>query len=543
MKSKKIKALCTMLAVTTLIGIASGCKTSVKEDEKPAATTEQKKEEEKKDELAKYAPIKDKKYTLEWLQGSLAPVEEGAELIKHWNEKFNVEIKVWNIDAAKWDELLNLKFASGEIPDKVEIRGFSSLQKYYDQDLLAGVDLEVIKKYAPNLYKNFEKDIPGVFKYGSIDGKVYGIPSYNEDSKYRKAVVWREDWLKNVGINKIPDTLQEFEDALYKFRNNDPDKNGKQDTYGLSESAIYNIYGAFGYINEFWGVKDNKLVYGAVQPEMKEALKLLSKWYKDGIIDPEFITGENKGGYGAISHAFVNGRIGLSSHGLYYHWRSQMDDKDTSVIGHNIVEMDKTVAGSSKNIAFGNPPLGPNGKRGAVQGAAVTGTFHGFGQHLEKEPDKIGKILEIHDYFMGSFENYLAGRQGFEGKQWEMQNGIPTRVGKFVDGKELSKIGGMGIMNISQPYDFVPPMDPYKAKWALGKNLDQYGIREQMLAPLPSQGKYQAEIDKIRSEAYVAIITGDKPIEYFDEFVAKWKKAGGEQLEKEANEWYGKISK
>jgi putative aldouronate transport system substrate-binding protein len=541
MKSKKIKALCSIIAVTMLLGLTSGCKSANKEGEKSTTGTEQK--EDKKDGLSKYAPIKDKKYTIQWLAGSLAPVEDNAELIKYWNEKFNVDIKVWNIDGAKWDELLNLKFASGEVPDKVEIRGFSNLQKYYDQDLLAGVDLEVIKKYAPKLYNTFEKDIPGMFKYGSIDGKQYGIPTYNEDSRYRRAIVWREDWLKNVGINKIPETLAEYEDALYKFRNNDPDKNGKKDTYGLSTSAIYNIYGAFGYINEFWGKKDNKLVYSAVQPEMKEALKLLSKWYKDGIIDPEFITGENKGGYFAISHAFVNGRIGLTSHGLYYHWRSRMDDKDTSIIGHNIVEMEKTKEGSSKNIAFGLPPVGPNGKRGAVQANSVDSTLHGFGKHLEKEPDKIGKILEIYDYLMGSFDNYLAGRQGFEGKQWEKQNGVPTRIGKFVDGKELSKIGGMGIMNISQPYDFALQLDPYKAKWAEGKNLDKYGIREELLAPLPSQGKYQTELDKIRSEAYIAIITGDKPIEYFDEFVAKWKKAGGEALEKEANEWYSKLSK
>ena len=43
------------------------------------------------------------------------------------------------------------------------------------------------------------------------------------------------------------------------------------------------------------------------------------------------------------------------------------------------------------------------------------------------------------------------------------------------------------------------------------------------------------------SETYIAIITGDKPISYFDEFVDKWRKAGGDTLEKEANEWYASI--
>ncbi|MNW18704.1 hypothetical protein D3C71_2183690 [compost metagenome] len=50
----------------------------------------------------------------------------------------------------------------------------------------------------------------------------------------------------------------------------------------------------------------------AIQPEMKEGLKLLAKWYKDGVIDPEFVTGENKGGYWATSHAFINNRVGVT---------------------------------------------------------------------------------------------------------------------------------------------------------------------------------------------------------------------------------------
>ena len=47
-------------------------------------------------------------------------------------------------------------------------------------------------------------------------------------------------------------------------------------------------------------------------PKAKEALALLNRLYKDGVLDPEFITGENQGGYWALSHAFINQRIGLS---------------------------------------------------------------------------------------------------------------------------------------------------------------------------------------------------------------------------------------
>lgn len=42
-------------------------------------------------------------------------------------------------------------------------------------------------------------------------------------------------------------------------------------------------------------------------------------------------------------------------------------------------------------------------------------------------------------------------------------------------------------------------------------------------------------------QAYISIITGDKPVDSFDEFVSKWKSSGGDQLTKEANEWWDKV--
>ena len=57
---------------------------------------------------------------------------------------------------------------------------------------------------------------------------------------------------------------------------------------------------------------------------------------------------------------------------------------------------------------------------------------------------------------------------------------------------------------------------------------------------LPSQTKYKTELDKILNEGFISMITGDKPMTYFDEMVEKWKKAGGDQLTMEANELYVK---
>lgn len=53
-----------------------------------------------------------------------------------------------------------------------------------------------------------------------------------------------------------------------------------------------------------------------------------------------------------------------------------------------------------------------------------------------------------------------------------------------------------------------------------------------------SKAKYGAELDKILNTGYTSIITGEKPLDYFDTMVEQWYANGGEQLTQEANEIY-----
>jgi len=544
------KWLSTALATSVIVAALAGCSTGKNENKNAGTstsettqTTTNEGQAGSQDPYAKYRPIEGKKYTFTWTAGQLAPADPDGEMTLYWEEKWGVDLDIWNIDSAQWDEIMNMKFASGEIPDKIRINSFTTLQKYYNQDLLAEIPEDVLKYFAPTLYEIHTTEVPGALNYGKINGKLYAIPDYSISGNFRSPTVWRGDWLKNVGIEKTPETLEEFEAAMYAFAKNDPDGNGKNDTYGLSTTGLWSVYGAYGYLPDRWSDKDGKLVYGAVQPEMKEALAKLAQWYKDGVIDPEFITGENKGGYFAISHAFVNGRIGYSSLGAYYHWRPKMSDTDADVIGQNIQEMQKVNPDMIQHLVHGQPPVGPTGKNGVPQSAIVSGVFDSIGKHLEEEPDKLGKLLTMFEDLVSSFDNFIIARQGIEGKHWEWQNDMPVRVGIYTDGKELSKIGAMPIMTIFTPYQYESKLLPLRVQFAQEMGMDKGGIRNELLTTLESQAKYWTELEKLREETYISIIIGDKPVDYFDEFVEKWYKSGGSQVEAEANAWYQGVEK
>ena len=52
--------------------------------------------------------------------------------------------------------------------------------------------------------------------------------------------------------------------------------------------GIYDcVFGAFGLYPQIFTEKDGKVVYGAVEPEAKQALEVLHRWYEEGLIDPE----------------------------------------------------------------------------------------------------------------------------------------------------------------------------------------------------------------------------------------------------------------
>lgn len=133
----------------------------------------------------------------------------------------------------------------------------------------------------------------------SIDGRVYGI--YRAREVGRAGVTIRADWVDNLykkgvlpfGSEHLDDlTIDEFEQILYAFTNNDPDGNGQNDTFGLIvpgadfiDGTIDNIAVWMGAPNG-WGLdEDSKLAPDFMSDEYEETIKKLSKWKKDGVIN------------------------------------------------------------------------------------------------------------------------------------------------------------------------------------------------------------------------------------------------------------------
>lgn len=487
------------------------------------------------------------RYTISWTMHQNEAVPEHAEMIVYLEELFGVNLDVWNLENKRYEELLDLKLAQGHIPDLFRIRQSQDLLKYQKQGVLAEIPEDILEEHAPNIVRRIREYNPRYLEYGKVNGIFYGIPVINETNVYRIPVVYREDWLKRLNRD-VPKTFGEFEDVMYAFAKDDPDGNGKQDTYGLSKEGLNVVFGAFGqavfteqlYFNE----KDGRLVIGALEPEMKEALAYLQKWYRDGIIDPEFITGENKGGYKHLSHAFINGRIGMTSMGNYYHWIQKGDYSVLNEQGeeipieasYNAYELQQKNANAS--IVFGPPVVGPYGHSGS-KAYNLLMSFIAIGADAVNEPGKLEKTLEMLDYVSANPDpvEQIKMEFGLPGKHWDWSDERSKEFHLLPPYNSMDNYTNI----IGSSIGMAVPGTPVgrREQWAASLGLEEHGIYNQLETATPSLIQYSAELIRMRDKAYISIITGDQPVDYFDTFVEEFMEAGGQQVLREANAWPG----
>lgn len=264
-------------------------------------------------------------------------------------------------------------------------------------------------------------------------------------------------------------------------------------------------------------------------------MALFAKWYKDGIIDPEFITGENKGGYWAISHAFTNGKIGVAGSVMFYHWISDADSGGTGE-GPCLTEMKK--ANPNAEIAIGKAPVGPNGKSGSPQWGYAS-DINCFTTKCVADSRKVDTILKMADDFSVDYDLYKMGRWGILGTDYTVSSdGVVARVSKEENPAEDRRKGILVFSFIENPEFQKKDNPPYYAFADQTKGTGYIGA----FAPATEEAsKYTANLQKLAIEAYIQIITGSKPVDYFDEFVKQFQANGGEAVEKASTEAYAKI--
>ena len=231
------------------------------------------------------------------------------EILNKYKELTGIELYVNQPPHNQYYEKVNLSFASGDLPDVIELAPSdnTSFLTYATQGAL--VDISNLVENSQVLMTANQSIVNGM----RIDGKLFGFPS---DTGNGSVTMVRQDWLNNLGINP-PTNYAEFIEMLRAFTFNDPDKNGRNDTKGFTAAGFDNITDNYRYILDFMQdavpnfiQKDGVWVDGFQEPEMKAAIERLRAAYKEGLIDQDIITNKTS----TAREKFQTGEVGSMSY-------------------------------------------------------------------------------------------------------------------------------------------------------------------------------------------------------------------------------------
>lgn len=316
-------------------------------------------------------------------------------------EKFNVTLTMVPLDVHN-KEQVNLYFADGKTADHIRLNVNSTF--LMEQGLVREIPEETMRKLMPDWMKSIESMVDPKIVSASMKfkGKLYAVPFINYASLQPWVMGVRKDWLDNVGITKLPETLDEYHDMLKRFTFNDPDKNGKNDTYGGHGLQLY-LRGAFGLgsSNAFYADDSGKVYSSVLTDNYKQYLKTIQAWYKEGLIDPESITDQRP----QQRAKWADGKFGvLADHPWWY----------ASTTASNITKM-LTDKNANAKIEFLKPFAGPSGDKGAG-GATYPAMQSGFYFGNKTSDEKMERIMAIKNYMSADDNFYIRAYFGEEGK-------------------------------------------------------------------------------------------------------------------------------
>ena len=210
------------------------------------------------------------------------------ELEEKYNVKFNlVVLPGW----ADGQSQISLLMASNDMPN---IMWWWTMDTEYNKWVKAGL-LDDVSAYMDKytvIRDYYNKMDPKTLFYASeADGSIYRIPGDVAEPSCENLWI-RQDWLDNLNL-KTPTTIEELNEVLRAFTEDDPDGNGANDTYGLEMckyTGPWDIIQTWFGCGNGWVEQDGKLVPVHQTAEYKEALDWMRKIYADGLVRPDWAT-------------------------------------------------------------------------------------------------------------------------------------------------------------------------------------------------------------------------------------------------------------
>lgn len=375
-------------------------------------------------------------------------------------------------------------------------------------------------------FPNLSQANPDILKAFTVDNQVVGI--YRGRYVGRYGFSYRTDWAEKLGLEE-PKTPEDVYRMMYAFTYDDPDGNGKDDTFGLEMTKYTGpldiVQTWFGCGNE-WVEQDGKMVPVHTTAEYKDALNWLKKCYDDGLIRKDWATVDSSTFGEEIKKSKAGCFIDVMD-GARRGWQYFVDNNVTSVVDPGQIAT-MSLVGPINNVTLATS--GHNGfylitKAGAKTEEDVRNCL----TFLDRMCDD--KMLVLADY-------------GLEGVTYELVNNEVVKIGTL-DQKQSPSAG------LNQSLCYIPNANPQNPSIEMTELLiaqfDAYDRNEKVaimnpaigyLVNSPANSEYGTDVEQIIDDARTQYICGQIDEAGLDAAAQQWLDRGGKQIIDEVNQLY-----
>ncbi|QQO10809.1 extracellular solute-binding protein [Breznakiella homolactica] len=367
--------------------------------------------------------------------------------------------------------------------------------------------------------------------FTTVNGKSYGLASPGAIAR-NEGMLIRKDWLDKLGL-QIPVTTEDYLNVMKAFTFNDPDGNGRNDTYGYGAFIEINnfeeglgrrfdpFFGAFG-VPGTWSLVKSDPGLNLRKPAYYDAMVYIKRLVDEKVIDPNWMS------YGKddFRAAWKQGRFGI------------MREQNAAYASEsNYAPFDKNFPNGEWIVI--DPPRGPSGKSsvGVYTQAYRIYAVSTKAANAGKGP-AIARLLE----WMSSDEGYYLLGWGEEGVNYVKDadgvptiNGIPDASKGFSrpEMQPLTQLRNMVYYNSN--VELLARYPTYKAPTS-GKTMSAltvlYDMQKRAWTPnigadaLPPAN---ADIKRFYEQGVVEFMTGRRVLtrENWNTFVSEFDRLGG----------------
>ncbi|MNI21658.1 Lipoprotein LipO precursor [compost metagenome] len=460
--------------------------------------------------------------------------EEGSYESNRWTKWMNTNSPAtvnWvPVARNQYQAKLNTLVASGTAPDLIWEYDRNYLAQLANQGAIQPID-SYIEKYSTT-YKKYLQEHPELKSAMTINGKMYALTSSRSPDAIVNHGIWiRQDWLDKLNL-KAPTTVEELIEVAKKFKDADPDGNGKADTTPIvfNGNAVQ-IMRAFFFTNENqWYLEEGKMKFGRTLDRYTDSLAFQKNLFDQGLIDKEYITDNN---FQRARQMWTTGKAGIYFGG--WNMSTEYADLMKNVPDAKMVPMEPVSSKYGKNGLYQELP------------ANVLVAFNS-----KMKEDKIESAVKFMDWMLD--KGWFTMRFGEENTHHKLINGVPQKLDADKFRKEVSYANEYAVLSqwqvkpewfpIMEAQDAVSQAYAKLKTASLEINMKNKYRRDIAFSPdLPEASQLIATFHPIAVQIETKIMTGGSsatPQQGMEDLRKEWKRLGGDNVEKLAQEWYEK---